>query len=381
MEVDLLCIRSDREEESCETLNGVRVRRLRLVHRRGGKWGYLYRYSAFIALSTLIVAFRSLFRRYDLVYVHNMPDVLVVVGIVPRLGGARVILDLHDPMPELMMTIFGLDREARSVRLLKVVEKWSMARADRVVTVNRACETLFSSRSCRLDKITVVMNSPDEAIFGDRRPDPGSHDPHRPFVLMYHGSLVERNGLGLAVDALARVRAELPQVELRVYGGPENPFLEAVMASARRQGVADAIRYMGPRSIEGIAEAIEECDAGVVPNQRNVFTELNTPTRIFEYLAKGKPVIAPRAGGVVQYFDESSLFLFELGDADDLADQIRRLVRDPGEAASRARRGWEVYRAHRWSAERERLRGLVAELLTGRGVVPEARASASVRRP
>ena len=68
--------------------------------------------AAFIAVSAYILAVRSLRRRYDLVYIHNMPDVLVASALLPKLLGAKVILDQHDPMPELMMTIFNRTRKA-----------------------------------------------------------------------------------------------------------------------------------------------------------------------------------------------------------------------------------------------------------------------------
>ncbi len=133
-----------------------------------------------------------------------MPDILVLSAIVPRILGAKVILDLHDPMPELMTTIFNLDKDSLSVRLIRRLERWSIARADLVLTVNIACKRIFASRSCDPEKIGVVMNSPDEQIFPFRVPrssPPESGAPNRRFVIMYHGSLVERNGLDLAVDA------------------------------------------------------------------------------------------------------------------------------------------------------------------------------------
>ncbi len=55
---------------------------------------------------------------------------------------------------------------------------------------------------------------------------------------------------------------------------------------------------------------------GLIPNHRSAFAEINTPTRIFEYLALGKPVIAPRAAGISDYFDEGSMIFFELGNAE-----------------------------------------------------------------
>src|SRR5512147_2419824 len=159
MEVDLICLADGRAANGAP--NGLSVTRLPIAHRRGGKLSYLFEYSAFILASSAILALRSLTRRYDLVYIHNMPDVLVLSSLLPKALGAKVILDLHDPMPELMMTIFRLDEESRSVRLIRRLEKCSLAVADQVLTVNLACKRIFGSRSCPAEKIAVVMNAPD----------------------------------------------------------------------------------------------------------------------------------------------------------------------------------------------------------------------------
>lgn len=369
MTVDLICLRESGEDPKHEVLNGVNIRRVPITRRRGGIFGYVYQYFAFLLSAGAIFGARSLSRRYDLVYVHNMPDFLVFTGLIPKILGAKVLLDLHDPMPELMRTIFNVAPEAKSIRLLKRIEKWSIGFADAVVTVNQACARIFAARSCSSDKITVVMNSPDEKIFSfepDQRPVDAREAITKPFVIMYHGSLVERNGLDLAVEALARVRLSIPGAELRVYGS-RNAFLETVMDQARKLGLDDAVHYMGAKPAEQIAEAIQQCDVGVIPNQRNIFTELNTPTRIFEYLALGKPVIAPRAPGICDYFDENSLVFFELGNAQDLAEKLEYVFRHPDRISEITRRGQEVHRAHTWRHERLRLTTLVADLLSEDG--------------
>jgi glycosyltransferase involved in cell wall biosynthesis len=371
MSVELICLRESAGDLKRERVNEVDVHRVRLRRRRGGSLGYLFQYAAFLSAVVTILALRSLSRRYDLVYVHNMPDILVLSALVPRLFGAKVILDLHDPMPELMMTIFNLVEDSPRVRLLKRLERWSIRRADLALTVNLACKKLFVSRSCDGEKMRVVMNSPDEGIFRFRPApleDVGGGGKTRPFVIMYHGSLVERNGLDLAVEAVARVRERgaVGAVELRVYG-PVTPFLERVMEAAQARGLTDTVRYLGPKRLEEIVEAIEDCDVGVIPNHRSSFAELNTPTRIFEYLAIGKPVIAPRTAGILDYFDDDSLVFFEPGDAEDLARGIENAFADPRKLGETARRGQEIYRVHTWRREREALVGLVRGLVRGWG--------------
>ena len=118
MNVDFIC-RRDKTALRREASNGLDILRLRIPHRRGGKLAYAYQYSAFILASAGILALRSLKRRYHLVYIHNMPDVLVFSSLVPKALGARVILDQHDPMPELMTTIFNLDKDSFGVRLIR----------------------------------------------------------------------------------------------------------------------------------------------------------------------------------------------------------------------------------------------------------------------
>jgi glycosyltransferase involved in cell wall biosynthesis len=366
MDVDVICLRESAGDRARETVDGVGVLRVPLRRRRGGAVGYVVQYLTFLLTCLAILAVRSVTRRYSLIHVHNMPDVLVLSGLVPKCLGARIILDLHDPMPELMTTIFGLAPNSVGVRLLRQIERASIRFADRALTVNQACRRLFVSRSCAAEKMQVVMNSPDEDIFPFRpvRLDgPGGWVPGTPFVVMYHGSLVERNGLDVAVEALSRVRTGAPEVRLRIYGS-RTPFLDRVMESVRGTAVAEAIEYMGARRIEDIAAAIEECHLGVIPNRRNLFTELNTPTRIFEYLAMGKPVIAPRAVGIRDYFDEESLLFFELGNAADLARQIEYVVSHPRETVETVRRGQAVYRAHAWHRERAAFVQLVDDLLS-----------------
>src|SRR5258708_14546890 len=162
--IDLICLGGD-NQPTRQILNGVNVLRIPLKHLRRGKWDYAFRYTAFISASGIIFGVRSLVGRYDLVYVHNMPDILVASALIPKLFGAKVILDLHDPMPELMTTIFHTGPDAKSVQLLKCLEKWSIGQADLVITVNIACKRIFSNRSCQAEKIAVVMNSPDSQIF------------------------------------------------------------------------------------------------------------------------------------------------------------------------------------------------------------------------
>lgn len=366
MSVDLICLaKSDVSAHASQY--GLDITRCPIVHRRGSKLAYVYNYSIFTIFCAVLLAVRSLKHSYDLVYIHNMPDILVLCGLIPKALGSKVVFDIHDPMPELLMTISGLNKDCLAVRITRWFEKWSIECAHLVITTNIAFKRVFASRSCPHEEIGIVMNSPDERIFPFRRPSSNASTngvPAKRFVIMYHGSAVKRSGLDLAVEAFARVCESVPAAELRIYGR-ETPFLVEVMDRAHIMGLEGQVRYLGPKRLEDLVHEIEDCDVGIVPNARNAFTDINLPTRIFEYLTMGKPAIAPETIGIRDYFTPDSLVFFGPGDAEDLARKIEHVAFHYGDALEIAKRGQNVFLAHTWPQERRTLAHLLDRLLNG----------------
>src|SRR5260370_40844397 len=116
--VEVICLKETDDDPLHESFNGVDITRIPLKRRRGGKLSYIAKYGSFILFAGAVLARRTVRRRFDLVHVHNMPDVLVFRALIPTLFGAKVILDLHDPIPALMMTIFQLKQKGTAVRFL-----------------------------------------------------------------------------------------------------------------------------------------------------------------------------------------------------------------------------------------------------------------------
>jgi glycosyltransferase involved in cell wall biosynthesis len=287
--------------------------------------------------------------------VHNMPDILVFSAIVPRLRGAGIILDLHDPMPELMMSIYDLPRSHPLVRLLGVFERWSIAFSHLAITPNLAFQKLFLSRSCPPGKMRIIMNSPEEEMFANPENAGPIHQPPAEageLRLMHHGSIVHRHGVDLLVKAVDRVRARLPKIRLDIYGS-RTPFLDEVLETARRFGVDDVVHYQGAKPQDEIVKAIRGCHLGVVPNRFSAFTNINLPTRLFEYLAMRRPVIAPATRGILDYFGEDEIITFKPEDVDDLAAKILWVHNHPQAVPGLVERGARVYRKHLWSGQKE----------------------------
>ncbi len=347
MEVDLLCLSESKSDSRQETIRGVRVYRVPMTRMRGSMWAYFWQYGRFFLASVWFLLRQGLHRKYDVVHVHNMPDFLAFATLPAKLRGSRVVLDLHDPMPELMMSIYGLRADRWQVRLLRALERWSIRAADLVLTPNLAFKNLFAARSCPAYKIQIVMNSPQEDIFDPEKPVLHRARQNGEFRLMHHGLIAHRHGIDLLVEAVARVRPRIPGVQLDIYGG-RTPFLDTVLEVAQKLNVADLVHYHGPKSQAEIAAAIQECDLGVVPNRRSSFTELNFPTRIFEYLAMSRPVLTPATRGITDYFDGEQLLMFEPDNLADLAAKILLVHDDPAQVPVWVEHGRVIYRQHLW---------------------------------
>jgi len=241
--------------------------------------------------------------------------------------------------------------------------------ADLVLTPNLAFRELFISRKCPPEKIQIVMNSPQGDIFDPARVEAASNTTGsgKQFRLMYHGFLVERHGLDMAVEAIAGLRPLIPGITFDFYG-TRTPYVRRIETQIEKLGLQSQMVYHGRKSLAEIAAAVTAVDLGVIPNRRNPFTEINFPTRIFEYLALGKPVIVPRTRGIQDYFDETQMLFFNPDDVADLARVIQRVWEHPQETAEIVRRGREVYLQHLWSEEKSRFLSLVEGLFTGRAV-------------
>lgn len=351
-EIDVLCI-TQRGELTKENVNGINVLRLNLKRYRASKLRYLLEYALFFSWSFLKLTYLELRNRYDIIHVHNMPDFLVLTAIIPKLFGAKIVLDLHDPMPELFSSMINVDEKHYIVMILKFFEKICIKFANLVLTPNIAFKKLFVSRGCPDSKIQIVMNSPDEKVFKYHNNSLKESKYSSKFLLMYHGAIVERHGLDIAVKAVAELKEKIPNIYMVIYG--RGNFLTKVEKLIDGLNLKDHFEIRGFAVVDEIAAFIPQIDIGVIPNRTNPFTQLNFPVRIFEYLINKKTVIVPETGGIKDYFDPESIYYFKPGDSANLAETIFRIYSNNGESKKTLEKSYAVYKNYTWELQKQQL--------------------------
>jgi glycosyltransferase involved in cell wall biosynthesis/O-antigen/teichoic acid export membrane protein len=350
-QVDLICVPDDGQPAQ-ETIGGVRVFRMPVQRQRdGGPATYLREYGAFFVSASWKLAGLHRQAPYDVVQAHNMPDFLVFVGLLPRLTGARLILDVHDLVPEFYSVRFGLPLAHPVVRFTRWVQKLSARFADHVLTAGEPFRRQILQAGLPADRVTSIMNSPDPSLFAWRAPAPRTRRSGS-FILSYHGTLSEYNDLGVVLRAMAQLQEELPGLTLRVYGrGRAEPELRRLAAEL---GLGDRVAFLGYRPLDEMPARIGEADAGIVPQRRSVFTAMNYPTKAFEYIALGVPVLMGYTPALDELFGHVRGSFFQPDRPDELADCLRALAADPERVRRMAQEQQEVCARFAWAGEKRR---------------------------
>jgi glycosyltransferase involved in cell wall biosynthesis len=239
---------------------------------------------------------------------------------MPKLAGARVILDLHDLMPEFFAGTYKRDMNSLPVRILKFQEWISCRFADHVITVTDLWRGTLIERGVPAHKISVVMNVANSHIFNSEAVKHISSDDQH-FELIYHGTLSQHYGIDLILQAVSQLRQAIPQLHLTIHGRGE--YLQNLRDLAKELHLNGQVTFSTNLLPMGELPAfICQADLGIVPYRRDVFTDGILPTKLMEYTALHVPVIAARTPAIEAYFDENMVQYFPAEDVNALSDAI-----------------------------------------------------------
>jgi glycosyltransferase involved in cell wall biosynthesis len=345
---DVCCLTNRGGDSTSQyVLNGVQVRELNVPKYRGkSKLLYAASYLRFLAVTSVDCVRLMIKGQLDVVHVHNLPDFLVFAGLLPRLMGRKVVLDVHDSVPETFATKFS--RTPLLWRALCFEERISALVAHKIICVNDPqCETLVA-RGIPSGKTFVSMNAPDPKIFTPASSVAPPSAGETEFNLVYHGTMSARLGVDLLIRAVEHLQSRLPDLRLNLWGSGDD--LDSFQRLADELGVGDKVRF-APKgfALHELPVRLRTMHVGVVGNRRSVAGDLMLPVKLLEYVALGIPSIVPRLRTIEHYFTEDMVRYYEPESVESLARAICLLHSRPDlrcEQADRARafiehHGWE----------------------------------------
>lgn len=365
--VDVIALRRE-GAPAFEVLQGVNVYRIQYRKRDEHGWpSYLYRMTRFLILSTFLLARKHLADPYDAVHVHSVPDFLVFAAIVPKLLGARIILDIHDILPELFAGKFSASKDSLKFKLLLLAERLSARFADHVIVANDLWQKRLLQRSARSGQCTAIINYPDPQIFQPRR---DTTPPRDRFIIVYPGTLNEHQGLDIAIRAIEQIKDQVPNVEFHIYG--EGPARESLMALAQELRLSGTVAFHEFLPCRQIAEVMAQADVAVVPKRASsAFGNEAMSTKIMEFMVLNVPVIVSRTSVDSYYHNESRVKFFESENVSDLVDSILLVRRDRHLRETMVSNASHYVRANNWQEKKYIYLQLLDGLCTQRSGMPE----------
>ncbi len=286
--------------------------------------------------------------RYDCIVVKDKFIAPLLALAAGRLHRIPVIYWLSYPIPEdsLWQAREGKARYPVLYRLRGLLFRFLLYRvilrgARHVLVQSQQMKRDVMAMGIPADKLTPVLMGVDlsgNPYQGTDTGKPGA-DAGRP-TLLYLGTLIKVRHLDFLIRVLAQVRREIPDVRLVLVGDGDDPSDRALLqAEAERCKVTDAIEFTGFLPMEKAWQVVAESDVCLSPIYPTPILNAGSPTKLIEYMAMGKPVIANDHPEQRQVICESDGGLCVAWDEAEFAAAAVRLLRDPALAAEMGRRG------------------------------------------
>lgn len=299
----------------------------------------------------------------DIYHFHD-PELLFVSPILRLLTRKPVIYDIHEVYADFIKVKDYMPAWLRYP--IAWVFRWLeplLARLQSgLIFSDDAIAEAF--KNVRLPKITL-FNYPAMFFVENAIAATQGQAQHSPVVLHLGGH--ERNrGTRLMVEAFQQVIRELPQARLVLVGHFMPPSLQQeVQEDVDRRGLSQAVKIVGRVPFDTIGEYLKQAAVGWVPWQPYAKNDKNVPTKLFEYMSYGVPIVSSDLTSTQPYvYNGENGYRVTATDAGAHAQAILDILRQPELAQEMGKRGQELARTRfNWDEMEKRLADFYRKLL------------------
>ncbi len=268
--------------------------------------------------------------RYDCI--HAVEESVFIAFLLGKLFRIPYIYDMDSCISD-QLSYTGKVRNRHILRIVRFFEKLALRNSAVVLTVCSAL-TELAGRTAPGKKVFQIEDCPVEyppanmqlsrESFGLRRDD---------LVVMYTGNFESYQGVEMLLksisllpisgkDALSVNSQTHHEIKLALVGG-ETGQINRLKSFAGRFGILDSVLFLGKYPMEKIPLLLSLADILVSPRIEGT----NTPMKIFDYLASGRPIVATNLPMHTQVLSEKTAVLCEPG-PECFADGIQKLIRN-----------------------------------------------------
>mgnify|MGYP001559716958 CR=1 FL=1 len=267
------------------------------------------------------------FKACQLIRQHGLYDIIHAYQASQAAGGGWLLKWKYPGMPFLMTIQEGkvLNRQSWLMRFFRYL---IFRKADAVTVISNYLAQYVKSQNSKVP-ISIIPNGVDLKKFLvslPRRQASGFRFPVKDkkenTIIITVSRLVEKNGVGDLIDAMAMVSNEIPNARLRIIG--EGPLKESLKLKVKSLKLDNNVELLGEVPYEKIPEILAKADVFVRPSLSE-----GLGTAFLEAMAAGLPIIGTPVGGIPDFLKDEETGLFcKVSDPKDLADKIARILND-----------------------------------------------------
>lgn len=274
------------------------------------------------------------------------------------------VLDVRDIWPAAAEALGELSNR-RLLAALERAERWLYRTSGAVTATTASFCRHIDTLAGRPAAVHLPNGALDSLVARPWAPMPASP----PFTCGFAGNLGIAQGLGIVLDAAARMRGE--GIRFRLIGdGPVRSWLQA---ECRRRSLDGDVELCPPVPVDRIGDELERCHALLVPLRDHGMLGGFIPSKLYDAMAVGRPALVAAEGEAAELTRQVGCGLVvPPEDSEALADALRELASDPQRWEALARAGKQASISLGRSRQIERLDGLLEAVAAGRGVVGAA---------
>lgn len=340
-----------------ENLNGVGIHRIKeRLSNKKNKFAFLKDIIVFFVLATFFLLKSP--RKYDIIHVHSVPDFLVFVVFIHKLLGAKIILDIHDIVPEFYADKFKVKKTSIIFKSLIFIEKLSCAISDHVIVGNEIWKKRLLKRSINSkNKCTALINYPNEKLFYKFQKNVNKEK----FIALYPGSLNYHQGLDVAILAFNYIVKEIKNIQFHIYGeGGRRKELEILI---RENKLDEIVIFKNLLPITDIAKKMADASIGIIPKRAKGFGNEAFSTKSLQFLALGVPIVMSNTMIDKYYFNEDTVRFFNSEDSKDLAEKVIEVLKNENLKKNLIKNGLNYVKNNTWQKKRDTYFNIIKELI------------------
>lgn len=325
--VDFICLKK-REQKSEEIMDSISLFRIKNDSNINSYTKLFIDFILFTVKAFVKILQLSRTKKYSFFHIHNPPDFLILAVIPFKfLYGSKIILDLHDMLPESVAS--NLNDNSILERIAKIIERFSIYFSDAIISTNLYDkQIIFSRNNVDLKKIYVVMNTPNLKQLKIHNAKKEDYNFAGKYIVLFEGTIWKRRGIQTIINSIELLKQKIPILFIIVGNGPDFDFLQKLVTE---KNLNDYVLFTGWVNLDELSKYISISDVCTIPFLQTKVNDRGVPNKLFEYIVHEKPIVASKLKGLSLTFSENEVLFYDPGSAEDAARKILWCYNNPVE--------------------------------------------------